>query len=556
MYIEVSRLINITLLIWGAFFSYLVAIDLIISNHNHSKDKLWMIALEFVIGTLLVNDAMSWYFLGMDGTKYTYLLYISNFLVFFLTDAALFVFQQYIKTRISLNKNEKEIKITISSLIAIVAMAMVIISCFNQYYFYVDANNIYHRGDGYIVSVVLAFSCMILDMITLIQYKKRFKTSAWLATFSFILLPLLTAIIQVNLYGLSLINFSIAISVMLMFFTSSREQDNLLAHTIQSNKQTKEKLEIASTLNNCVKELSNTTNDALAINNLLKIVSDYFHSDRSYIFLIDYDNQVVNNIYEYCHPNVQPQINNLQNVPLDTISEWMVYFERQEPYYMKNIQDVKQTKAYDVLDDQDITSLLAVPLVENNKIIGLLGVDNPREHSEDSTLLTAIQFFITKALQRKNEKEYLEYLSYRDSLTGLFNRNRYIELLNESKGIHLKNTGVAWIDINGLKEVNDNNGHSAGDDLITSVTNVINLIFQDKAYRTGGDEFAIISIGINENTFKQLIDDLNQAFMNKDISCSIGYLYQDEVSNLENIMKQADAKMYQQKQKYYESHEA
>lgn len=556
MYIEVSRLINITLLIWGAFFSYLVAIDLIISNHNHSKDKLWMIALEFVIGTLLVNDAMSWYFLGIEGTKYTYLLNISNFLVFFLTDAALFVFQQYIKTRISLNKNEKEIKITISSLIAIVAMAMVIISCFNQYYFYVDANNIYHRGDGYIVSVVLAFSCMILDMITLIQYKKRFKTSAWLATFSFILLPLLTAIIQVNLYGLSLINFSIAISVMLMFFTSSREQDNLLAHTIQSNKQTKEKLEIASTLNNCVKELSNTTNDALAINNLLKIVSDYFHSDRSYIFLIDYDNQVVNNIYEYCHPNVQPQINNLQNVPLDTISEWMVYFERQEPYYMKNIQDVKQTKAYDVLDDQDITSLLAVPLVENNKIIGLLGVDNPREHSEDSTLLTAIQFFITKALQRKNEKEYLEYLSYRDSLTGLFNRNRYIELLNESKGIHLKNTGVAWIDINGLKEVNDNNGHSAGDDLITSVTNVINLIFQDKAYRTGGDEFAIISIGINENTFKQLIDDLNQAFINKNISCSIGYLYQDEVSNLENIMKQADAKMYQQKQKYYESHDA
>lgn len=553
MYIELSRLINITLLLWGAFFSFIIALNLVLSKVYQTNEKKWLIVLELVIAILLLNDAMSWYFLKLEGSGVYNILNTVNFLVFLFTDIALFVFQQYIKCRIYLKENERDIKITIASIISIVAMVLVCLNPFTHMYYYIDSTNTYFRGDGYIISVILTFACMIIDMITLYQYRKRFKRSIWLATFSFLALPLLAALIQVNVYGLSLINFAIAISVMLMFITTSREQDTLLANAIRSNEQTNEKLEIASTLNQCVRELSKTENESLAINNLLKIINDYFNSDRSYLFKIDYDNDVLHNRYEYCAPNVTPQIDNLQNIPLEVISTWMPYFKKGEPYLMKSMDDEKGTPSYDVLDGQEIFCLLAVPIMQNDEVTGFLGVDNPRVHSEDPTLLSAIQFFIIKAIDRKNEKEYLQYLSYRDNLTGLFNRNRYIQLLEESKGIALKNTGVAWIDINGLKEVNDSKGHYAGDLLIKDVTNIINMIFTDKSYRTGGDEFAIVSIGISKDSFSKQINNLKQAFNDKNISCSIGYVYEEEVSNLEETMKQADTIMYQQKQKYYQS---
>ena len=78
---------------------------------------------------------------------------------------------------------------------------------------------------------------------------------------------------------------------------------------------------------------------------------------------------------------------------------------------------------------QDITRLLAVPLNSDGKIIGFLGVDNPRLHYEDHTLLSSIQYFLTDSLKAKERKARLQYMSYRDMLTALYNRNRYIQVL-------------------------------------------------------------------------------------------------------------------------------
>ena len=75
--------------------------------------------------------------------------------------------------------------------------------------------------------------------------------------------------------------------------------------------------------------------------------------------------------------------------------------------------------------------------------MGFLGVDNPRAHYDDATLLASIQFFVTNSLDRKKQQAYLEKLSYRDMLTGLYNRNRYIERLEAtsrcriSRSVHL-----------------------------------------------------------------------------------------------------------------------
>ena len=66
----------------------------------------------------------------------------------------------------------------------------------------------------------------------------------------------------------------------------------------------------------------------------------------------------------------------------------------------------------------------------------------------------------------KERKARLQYMSYRDMLTTLYNRNRYIQVLEGMQAKTVIKTGVAYIDINGLKRVNDLYGHEAGDRLI------------------------------------------------------------------------------------------
>ena len=86
----------------------------------------------------------------------------------------------------------------------------------------------------------------------------------------------------------------------------------------------------------------------------------------------------------------------------------------------------------------------------------------------------------------------LENMSYKDALTKLGNRflvEKFVKRLDKNKCI-----GAVYCDITGLKNVNDTQGHEAGDKLIASVANTITEIFPEaRRYRFGGDEFVILS---------------------------------------------------------------
>ena len=142
-----------------------------------------------------------------------------------------------------------------------------------------------------------------------------------------------------------------------------------------------------------------------------------------------------------------------------------------------------------MMQQQNVQRLLAVPLRRETRIIGFLGVDNPREHSHNPTLLSSIQFFVTNSLEQKKVQEKLYRLSYRDTLTGLDNRNRYMELLEAGKENALKQVGGIYMDLNGLKRCNDCFGHAAGDTLICRAADALNDVFPGEACRIGGDEF-------------------------------------------------------------------
>ncbi|MEI6521845.1 MAG: diguanylate cyclase, partial [bacterium] len=111
---------------------------------------------------------------------------------------------------------------------------------------------------------------------------------------------------------------------------------------------------------------------------------------------------------------------------------------------------------------------------------------------------------------RKILEDELKFLSYNDKLTGLYNR-RYFEseLSRMSKSRNYPITIVA-ADADGLKSINDNLGHSCGDEMLISIADVLKSSFrpEDIIARTGGDEFVILLPGINNETAIQIVDRL------------------------------------------------
>lgn len=153
-----------------------------------------------------------------------------------------------------------------------------------------------------------------------------------------------------------------------------------------------------------------------------------------------------------------------------------------------------------------------------------------------------------------NSEKELQYLSFHDSLTGLYNRTYLNEMLHICKDA--KYLAVFMFDIDKLKYVNDNFGHAEGDKLILSASNIIKKCFResDIVARIGGDEFIAILPDCDIEMAEIFRQRLNEAIAIHNnnlsekhliLSISIGFaVSKDNIDTIENIMKKADELMY------------
>lgn len=162
--------------------------------------------------------------------------------------------------------------------------------------------------------------------------------------------------------------------------------------------------------------------------------------------------------------------------------------------------------------------------------------------------------------EKKRYQKEIEFLAYRDSLTGLRNRKYFFdELKSRMQALQdPKKLAVCYIDLNGFKKINDTLGHGVGDELLRYVARNIEdgLEADDLSARMGGDEFLILTTFEKEGAVREKIEAIIEKFdrglmiLNHsiNISLSIGVAYYPEHgSTAEEIVKQADLAMYQVK---------
>jgi diguanylate cyclase (GGDEF)-like protein len=171
-----------------------------------------------------------------------------------------------------------------------------------------------------------------------------------------------------------------------------------------------------------------------------------------------------------------------------------------------------------------------------------------------------VQVALTDITARKKAEAYLEFLGKHDVLTKLYNRSFYVDELNRLERKGPFPVTIIMADLNGLKEANDQLGHSAGDALLRRAGEVLSEAIgrPNHAARIGGDEFAILLPGTDRNAVTPVIEDIerltelnNQFYSGTTLSFSIGRATARTGERLEDTARRADARMYEAKRGYY-----
>ncbi|MFR3060887.1 MAG: GGDEF domain-containing protein [Holdemanella porci] len=142
-------------------------------------------------------------------------------------------------------------------------------------------------------------------------------------------------------------------------------------------------------------------------------------------------------------------------------------------------------------------------------------------------------------MEREKEKTKLKNLSYVNSFTYAQNRNHFNENIEQNRNKEPHSLGVIYLDLNGLKEINDKIGHIAGDTLIITASYALQEIFLDNSYRVGGDEFVVIGQDVSELLFFDQYAKLLKRMKELEISVATGCVWKETCSNLSETLQEA-----------------
>jgi len=150
----------------------------------------------------------------------------------------------------------------------------------------------------------------------------------------------------------------------------------------------------------------------------LKQIGEFVESDRSYIFSYDFTNNTTTNTYEWCAEGITPEIDNLKNVPLDFIPQWLEAHRKSEAFWVEDVSalpDDGELGLKAILEPQGIKSLITIPKIKNNELVGFIGFDSVNK------------------LNKYNDREKEILFVYANMLVNLEQRKEYEERIQEQE---------------------------------------------------------------------------------------------------------------------------
>ncbi|MFC4096728.1 sensor histidine kinase [Euzebyella saccharophila] len=147
------------------------------------------------------------------------------------------------------------------------------------------------------------------------------------------------------------------------------------------------------------------------INRSLKQIGEFVESDRSYIFSYDLENNTTSNTYEWCSEGITPEIENLQNIPVDFIPQWLEAHRAGKAFFVEDVSELPEDGEQGlraILEPQGIKSLITIPKIKNNELIGFIGFDSVRQinkyNDNEKEILFVYANMLVNVIQRKEQE--------------------------------------------------------------------------------------------------------------------------------------------------------
>jgi PAS domain S-box-containing protein len=164
------------------------------------------------------------------------------------------------------------------------------------------------------------------------------------------------------------------------------------------------------------------------INESLKKMGLFVSADRAYIFDYDFIEGTTSNTYEWCAEGIAAEIQNLQNVPVDFLTQWLQNHQRNEAFYVQDVlqlEDDGEGGLRSILEPQGIKSMISIPMLDGKELVGFVGFDSVRKHHEYSDKEKRLLFLFGQMLinirnrQKWDHQVRLQEEKYRNIIANM-----------------------------------------------------------------------------------------------------------------------------------------
>ncbi|WP_408071712.1 HD-GYP domain-containing protein [Butyrivibrio sp. JL13D10] len=219
---------------------------LLITRFLPTRRKWILIGMELVAAFLLFFDRLAYIYSGGVGITSFIMVRLSNFMVFLLTPAVVFVFNLYLVDLLNNNKSKLTVipkRLIFTGITSAIGMMLAVISQFTGLYYTFDSNNVYHRGPGFILCYLIPVICPIIQFTVIFENRKKFSIYIYTAMTLYIFVPIVMGIIQIFTYGISIVNMAmVLVSISLYIFTYLDVNDEVIkAHNLEMENLKNEK---------------------------------------------------------------------------------------------------------------------------------------------------------------------------------------------------------------------------------------------------------------------------------------------------------------------------
>ena len=301
------------------------------------------------------------------------------------------------------------------------------------------------------------------------------------------------------------------------------------------------------------------------INGLLSEMGLFFGADRTYLFLINYQDESMTYSHEWCNEGIEDEVETIDNIPLTTFPWWISQLENNKLVYIEDTSKMpaEASNEQDQLIRQKVKSLVSVPVEGEKRIKAFIGIDSVNSYAkwpaQDIKLLNILSNLLSDALTRVRSDEEIEYMAYYNRLTKLPNRFLFKDRVKEGIALSKElgsSLNIFFIDLDNFKVVNDTIGHDGGDYLLRDVARSLKSSVRksDTVARFGGDEFMIMISGVDhQEDLYNIADDIMAIFSNPFhiygheflVTASAGISsYPEDGEDPETLIINADTAMY------------